>query len=341
MNARSPAQQITPTTARPDRAEKRLVMTGGTSGIGRRALQRLLSERPDWQIILLARPSARADELKALPGAGRRLIVEAADLASLKSVDGACGRVADMVGPRGIDALVLNAGVQSVSGDAASTDGLEVAFAVNFLAHFLIVERLQGLLQPGGRIIITSSEVHDPDAFCLMGIGRAKWQDPSLLADPVRSQDHVRSVVDRGEARYCASKLLNLMHVRHLAMQLPGIAAVAFNPSVVPGTELGRDRNWLQQLAWKNVMPVLAPILPGARSLEHSASDLLWLLCDADAQSLSGQYVDGRSAQPGSRESRDRAKIGRTVEAARALIARSLPGAGGRAPRAVQGAPVR
>jgi NAD(P)-dependent dehydrogenase (short-subunit alcohol dehydrogenase family) len=171
---------------------------------------------------------------------------------------------------------------------------------------------------------MTSSEVHDPDVFCLLGIGRATWQDPLVLADPVRAQEHVVDVVDRGEARYCASKLLGLMHARHLARELPGIGVLAFNPSVVPGTEIGRDRNWLQQLGWKYVMPVLAPILPGARTLERSASDLLWLVTDADARSLSGQYVDGRMPQPGSDESRDPVKIARAVDAALSLLGRHV-----------------
>lgn len=299
-----------------------MVMTGGTSGIGRGALRRLLSERANWTVILLARPSPRVDELKSLPGAGKRLAVIDADLASLGSVDQACDQVVSLLGQRQIDALALNAGIQTVRGDQSSADGLELAFAVNFLAHFLIVERLKELLGPGGRIVMTSSEVHDPDAFCLMGIGRATWQDPLVLADPARSQEHVVSVVDRGEARYCASKLLSLMHARHLALELPDIGVIAFNPSVVPGTEIGRDRNWLQQLGWKYIMPLLAPILPGARGLERSASDLLWLVTEADAQSLSGQYVDGRVPQPGSGESRDPVKIARAVETAYALLGR-------------------
>ena len=203
-------------------AQKCLVMTGGTSGIGRRALQTLLSERANWTVILLARPSPRVDALKAIPGASKRLAVVDADLASLASVDRACDEVVSLLGARPIDALALNAGIQMVTGDLASADGLELAFAVNFLAHFLIVERLKGLLRPGGRIVMTSSEVHDPDVFCLMGIGRATWQDPLVLADPERSQEHVPSIVDRGEARYCASKLLNLMHARHLARGAAG-----------------------------------------------------------------------------------------------------------------------
>jgi NAD(P)-dependent dehydrogenase (short-subunit alcohol dehydrogenase family) len=250
--------------------------------------------------------------------------VVTADLASLNSVDRACDEVVRLLGPHAIDALALNAGIQTVTGDASSADGLELAFAVNFLAHFLIVERLKGLLRPDGRIVLTSSEVHDPDAFCLVGIGRATWQDPLVLADPVRAQDHVASIVDRGEARYCASKLLNLMHARHLALELPSIGVMAFNPSVVPGTDLGRDRNWLQRVGWKYALPLLAPILPGARLLSRSSGDLLWLLTDADAQSLSGRYIDGRVPRPGSRESSDPAKIARAIEVAHALLTRCL-----------------
>jgi NAD(P)-dependent dehydrogenase (short-subunit alcohol dehydrogenase family) len=171
---------------------------------------------------------------------------------------------------------VLNAGIQTVTGDQASTNGLELTFAVNFLAHFLIAERLKGGLRPGGRIITTASEVHDPDAFCLMGIGRATWQDPLELADPARSQAHIIGIVERGEARYCASKLLNLMHVRHLARELPAIGVVAFNPSVVPGTDIGRDRNWLQQLGWKYLMPPVGADPPGgARAPAVSRRSLL------------------------------------------------------------------
>jgi len=300
-------------------ARKRLVMTGGTSGIGRRVVERLLAEYPGWTIILLARLSPRSRGLRQLRGSERLTVIDA-DLASLKSVDQACDDVIRSLGSHGIDALALNAGIQTVSNDTVSADGLELAFAVNFLAHFLIVERLKGYIRPGGRIVSTSSEVHDPEAFCLMGIGRATWQDPAVLADPVQAQWSVVSNVDRGEARYCASKLLNLMHVRHLAGELPTIGVVAYNPSVVPGTEIARDRNWMQRFCWKHIMPLIGPILPGARSLERSSADLLWLLTDAEVQSISGGYVDGREVHPGSLESRDRKKIARSVEVAKWII---------------------
>lgn len=71
-----------------------------------------------------------------MPGAGERLVIVDTDLASLGSVDRACEEVVRLLGGRRIDAVVLNAGIQTVTGDQASTNGLELTFAVNFLAHF-------------------------------------------------------------------------------------------------------------------------------------------------------------------------------------------------------------
>ena len=299
-----------------------LVMTGGTSGFGRRMLERLLVERPEWHVILLARrsqPSAALETWATAAGMADRLTIIPCDLASLTSVRAACDMVLASL-DRPVDALVLNAGIQAIQGDQASADGFELSFSVNHLAHYLIVERLQPHVRPGGRIVITSSEVHDPAAFCLVGITRAEWQEPDALADPVRSQSQHAEIVDRGEARYCASKLMNLMHVRHLARHQRDIAVVAFNPSVVPGTDIARERNVLQILGWKYIMPVLAPVLPGARTMARSAGDLLWLLTEADAASMHGQYVNGRTPEPGSADSRDMGKIDSVIAVSRRLV---------------------
>lgn len=299
-----------------------LVMTGGTSGIGRRALEKLLDERPQWRVLLLARPSERVTDLEAQCAAGDRLQIVPVDLASLESVDRACDEVLRRVHGR-IDTLALNAGIQELSGDKASHDGFELTFAVNHLAHFLIAQRLMGQMRPGGRIVITASEVHDPDVFCLVGIIRAIWQDPLELADVRLSQAHLRPGVSRGEARYSASKLLNVMHARLLAGEAPHVGVVAFNPSVVPGTDIARERNILMRLGWRYIMAPLAPLLPGARTLERSASDLLALATQADLRSVSGGYIDGLTLAPGSGDSRDPSKIARMRAVSLELIAKS------------------
>lgn len=317
--------QPRPSPVAPVEAMQTLVMTGGTSGFGRRMVEQLLAGKPEWRILLIARPSERAASLAQVPGADGRLEIIPADLADLASVARAASAVRLRLGARGIDALVMNAGVQAVLRDEASKDGLELAFAVNHLAHFLLVETLLPSVRKGGRIVLTSSEVHDPAAFCLMGITRAAWEDPQLMADPDRAQSQYTSPVDRGESRYCASKLLNLMYARHLARTTQDVICCAFNPSVVPGTEIARERNFLQVLGWKYIMPILAPILPGARSMAHSAGDLIWIATEADGAAIHGQFVDGRVVQPGSEESRDDAKIARVIEVSRHILAQKLP----------------
>ena len=306
------------------RRVKTLAMTGGTSGIGRHALEQLL-QSPDWRVLLLARPSPRTVELEARYAASGRLEIVPVDLASLASVAQAC----EAVSRRGasIDALALNAGIQELGGHQISGDGLELTFAVNHLAHFAIACALLGRMPPGARVVITASEVHDPDAFCMVGIARAVWQDPLELADVALSQAHLPAGTERGEARYSASKLLNVMHARMLAAEHRHLGVVAFNPSVVPGTEIARERNIVQQFLWKRLLPLGAGVLPGLRTVRRSADDLIWLLTEADLSAWSGSYVDGRTVLPGSADSRDAAKIARLRAVSLQLLASAGVGA--------------
>lgn len=299
-----------------------IVMTGGTSGIGRRVLERLLSDRHGYRILLLARPSPQAMDLRRRFGESGRLKLMWADLADLAATREACNEITSLLHDSRIVAMVLNAGLHAVGEGQTSKDGLELAFAVNHLAHVLIVERLKSQLSVDARVIITASEVHDPDAFCLVGVTRANWQDPYELADPDVSQAHLSDMRRRGEARYSVSKLLNVMHARYLMRELPGITTAAFNPSVVPGTQIVRERVWWQRGGWKYVMPPLARIMPGMRSIEQSASDLLWLVQEAPADLVSGQYVNGRTVEDGSAESRDWSKIERTMAVSLDLLIR-------------------
>lgn len=301
---------------------KTLVMTGGTSGFGRRMVMRLLAEKPDWRVFLLARSPEKAADIMQLPGAQGRLTIVTADLASLKSVAKAADSIEAALGGQRIDAMAFNAGLQAILTDQASAEGIELSFAVNHLAHYLLAERLLPRVRDGGRLVLTSSIVHNPETYCVVGITRATWEDPAIMADAAKAQDHMKERVDRGEARYSASKLLNLMHARHLAKAVPRVATLAFNPNIVPGTEIARERNIFQILGWKYIMPLMAPVLPTVRTQDTSAGDLLWLVTEADAGKFSGQYLDGRQPMPGSDESRDAAKIARVIEVSDALLAK-------------------
>ncbi len=169
------------------------------------------------------RPQFHSKPRDRAPGQGPGGI-RARDLADLASANAACDAIIAKVGPGGIAALSLNAGLNSTIHADASKDGYEIHFAVNHLAHVLIADRLVPYVESDGRVVITSSVTHDPEAFCLIGIERAEWQDPYIFADPHKSQDYVKTGdLDRGEARYSVSKLCNVMHARTLAKEYPPV----------------------------------------------------------------------------------------------------------------------
>ena len=124
-----------------------LVMTGGTRGLGRAVVDRVLA-LPDWRIILFARDVNPLTDLA--PAVASRVEVVAADLADLRSVQRACGDVRSRLGGSEIAALALNAGLQSWRTDPVSADGFELHFAVNHLGHVLIADQLAPHVARGG-----------------------------------------------------------------------------------------------------------------------------------------------------------------------------------------------
>ncbi len=62
----------------------------------------------------------------------------------------------------GINALALNAGIVRRTATGRSADGYEETFAVNHLAHFLLVRLLWEHLAEGAVVVLTTSGTYDP-----------------------------------------------------------------------------------------------------------------------------------------------------------------------------------
>jgi NAD(P)-dependent dehydrogenase (short-subunit alcohol dehydrogenase family) len=138
-------------------------------------------------------------------------------LAHLDSVRSFAAAVGERLGATPIDALVLNAG-RSGDADGRSVDRLEITFAVNHLAHYLLLLRLLlPRLANHARIVLTTSGTHDPAQRAPLPPPR--HANARLLAhlelDPVRDQ---RPRVAAGRA-YTASKLCVVLTARALAAQ--------------------------------------------------------------------------------------------------------------------------
>lgn len=203
-----------------------VVMTGGTAGLGAHALRHIAAQ-PDTLVIVGARGSGRT-----VP---RGVEVIPLDLASLDSVREFADAVARRLGDVRIDALVLNAGMQTSNNERRSTDGYESTFAVNHLAHYLLARLLVPHMADLGRLVITTSETHDPAITPIA----PKTLDPQALAHPYKRG------LGSGIRAYAASKLCNLLTAQSFAalneVKARQIMVIAFSPGLTGGTSLGRD----------------------------------------------------------------------------------------------------
>ena len=139
---------------------KTVVATGATSGIGEAAI--LALARLGARIVFVARDEKRAEstlnKLEAIaPGRGYRLHL--ADLSSMAETRRVGLEIAASE-PR-IDVLINNAGAM-YSDRRVTAEGLELTFALNHMAYFLMTAALRERLVASApaRIVSTSSTAH-------------------------------------------------------------------------------------------------------------------------------------------------------------------------------------
>ncbi|MBN2049277.1 MAG: SDR family NAD(P)-dependent oxidoreductase, partial [Spirochaetales bacterium] len=138
---------------------KTWVVTGATSGIGRRAAWRLAEAGAD--ILFLARSKDKAEELKAelVSRSGGRAEYFIADFTDLDQVKRATEDL--LAGSERLDGLINSAGVHNTR-RVLTPAGHETVFCVNHLATFLVTARLLPRLieSAPARIIQVNSEGH-------------------------------------------------------------------------------------------------------------------------------------------------------------------------------------
>ncbi|MFD3588443.1 SDR family NAD(P)-dependent oxidoreductase [Streptomyces sp. NPDC058683] len=155
-------------------SSRTVLVTGATSGIGLETA-RLLAERGDT-VLLHGRSAeearAAADRLVATAGIDAdQLCTYAADFARLDEVESLAHKV--VTEHPHLDVLVNNAGIAAPERHTVTADGNEIAFQVNFLAHYLLTCLLEPALtsDPGGRVVNVSSALHRTASI--------QWSDPN------------------------------------------------------------------------------------------------------------------------------------------------------------------
>ncbi len=226
-----------------------ILITGGSSGIGYQAVLKLISL--GHKIILPCKTLSRANEV--LTNIFNESAVKISktveiytpimDLSDLKSIDSFCSEVKKKF--LKIDILILNAGLQYTGSKTPrrSAQGIELTFAVNHLAHFYLTQKILPLLSRSddSRIIITSSEVHNPQS----GGGRVGAKSDLGKLTGLETHEGFEMIdgkIFNADKAYKDSKLCNILFAKRLSRNLVRNKLSIPVVSWAPGLVISRDR---------------------------------------------------------------------------------------------------
>jgi NAD(P)-dependent dehydrogenase (short-subunit alcohol dehydrogenase family) len=245
--------------------EQTVLVTGATGGLGRALVQRLAGAGAT--VIAHGRNGQRLARTRReiREATGREVDTIQADLAELAQVS----RMADEVLERypRLHVLVNNAGVGFGPPGGArevSADGIELRFAVNHLASYLLARRL------ADRLVASA-----PARIVQVASAGQLALDP---ADPFTEHDY------DGVTAYRRSKLAQVMTAFDLAADLVGtdVSVNALHPATFMDTAMVREAG------------------QSPSSTVDEGTDAVWrLLTDPDLDGVSGHYFHGtKDAQP-------------------------------------------
>lgn len=197
-----------------------VLITGSTDGIGLETARLLAAD--GHRILLHGRNPAKLGESAAsLRELTDPALVETyeADLSRMPVVEALAAAV--MQRHEHLDVLINNAGIFK-TGNPITADGLDVRFAVNTLAPYLLTQRLMPLFGPESRVVNLSSAAQSP-------------VDPSALSGELRLNDDYTA--------YAQSKLAITMWSRSLARSIGdgGPMVVAVNPGSLLASKMVRE----------------------------------------------------------------------------------------------------
>ena len=260
-----------------DLAGKRILVTGVSAGLGVETARALAAHGA--QVVGAARDldkalaaTAQVRE-QAVRGGGLELIE--LDLASLASVR-ACADVLVAAG-RPFDLVIANAGVMATP-QGTTADGFETQFGTNHLGHFVLVNQIASLMQPGSRLVNLSSAGH-------------RFSDVDL-EDPNFERTEYTPF-----GAYGRSKTANVLFAvefdrRH---QGRGVRATAVHPGGIH-TELGRHMTPEAMQALVDQINATQAAEGGApfqfKSIPQGAATSVWAGAVAAADAVGGRYCE-------------------------------------------------
>jgi len=261
-----------------DLGDKRMLITGCNSGIGKESV-RVLAMR-GATVFGAARNERKATEAcESVDGDTRPIVCELSDP---ESVRGCAEEVASEDAP--LDAVICNAGIMALP-ELEQVHGYEKQFFVNHIGHFILVTELLETLADDGRVVMLSSHAHH------------RAPDEGIQFDNLSGE---RGYDDW--TAYGQSKLANVLFARELARRFErretDRVANAVHPGVI-NTNLARHLHPLLQGAMKLIEPlVFKSIAQGAATQTHVAAH-------PDAAEHNGEYFADCNVETSSEAGRD------------------------------------
>jgi len=252
---------------------KTAVVTGASRGLG--YVTAFTLAKKGAEVILLNRKSAKGDgvfnEIAEVASGLAPKLVEC-DLLDFEDVALAAARIKDICAARGIDALVLNAGIM-MQEDKAGKDGFDITVTTNVLSHFLLTRELMPEL---GKAADLRGEARVVSMSSGSGFGPPAFNPMFFERKGGNLGGHRASY-----ERYHQSKLANLIFTSALHGKLSfagsDVKALACTPGVC-----GTDMFAHVQSIMKPGRPVDLSTVP---SVEDGALAQLKCICDPSVSS--------------------------------------------------------
>lgn len=243
---------------------KRVVVTGATSGLGQEVAVRLGSLGAD--VVLACRDRVRGERVAATINAtagAERASVMTVDTSDPRSIRAFARDYVDTYGA--LDVLVNNAGVL-LTERQTSVDGIELTFATNVLGYYLVTTELLDALRAGAPSRVVN--VVSTYAFDL---------DLDDLQFERRPYD--------GMSAYAQSKACDRMLTWHFARRLRDepITVNAMAPGLVIDT-------WLYRQLTEEAKAALAQY--GTRTIADGADTAVWLASSPEVDGLTGRFFE-------------------------------------------------
>ena len=250
-----------------DPKETVALVTGATDGLGRALAERLAAMGMSVHIHGRSAEKLATVRREIVTETGNeRIVVHQADFASLAEVRGLAAEIGAL---DALHLLVNNAGIGSGLPDSPdreeSRDGIELRFAVNYLAGFALTEPLLPLLERSApsRIVMVAS----------LGQASLDFDDPLLE----------RSYYE-GRRAYAQSKLAQITYANELAARLTdtGVTVNSLHPATFMPTKIVLDERGTS-----------------VDSLSRGVEATLRVATDPELDQVSGRFFDReREAQP-------------------------------------------